>query len=328
MKKLIAFLTILCLIAGICALSLAEADSNACDLPEAGLRFLPPEAYRNAAGQIATDGAMKLTPEGDVYYAYWVYCAMTEDELNKALADFTGSTPINAARLFLVFSVGGGQDIDYLRSIINMELPPERVRELGKAGDHSFYLYFDGVNDDFAADAGEAYADEYTALAGMTDEIAAAFTCYEPVAAPDPYEAAAGVKAEFTALDLDGNPVSSADLFAQNEITMVNLWATWCPPCIGELQELQAIDQRLKEKNCGIIGILLDEDLDTARQLIADNGVAYPVVQAPENVNALFYSEYIPTSYFVNSEGIIIGRPVIGADITAYEPRIDELLGK
>ena len=64
------------------------------------------------------------------------------------------------------------------------------------------------------------------ALAGAVDDVAAAFTCYEPLEAPDPYASLIGTRIEFTAADLNGNTVSSADLFAQNEITRLNIWAT------------------------------------------------------------------------------------------------------
>ena len=73
---------------------------------------------------------------------------------------------------------------------------------------------------------------------------------------------------------------------------MVNIWASWCGPCIRELPELQAISERLKEKNCGVIGLLYDGDgaeaLETAKKLMTDNGVSYPVILPPENVDSLF----------------------------------------
>ena len=130
----------------------------------------------------------------------------------------------------------------------------------------------------------------------------------------------------FEALDLDGNPVSAADLFAQNEITMINIWATWCGPCIGELAELQKLHSRSQEKGCGVVGLLIDNDLSEARKLIAKNGVAYPVLRAPANLNSIFPVDAYPTTYFVNREGEILSAPVVGAYMDQYRDRLAALL--
>ncbi len=330
MKKILSVLLALSLLVGLFSLAVADDPDEipgTVEMPYAGLRFVPPQSYRDAAGCIVTDGAIDFGLDG-IIYAYWAYFAMTEEEM-AALYDGSSDTedpPVTI--LFYVFSIGNGMTFDDLNTMIGNSIPPECVREIGKVGDWTFCLYMEGPDPEFAGAIDPAYADEYTALAGAVDDVLAAFTCYEPLEQPDPYAGLVGTKVEFTATDLEGNPVSSADLFAQNEITMINIWATWCGPCVGELAELQEIDLRLKARNCGIIGLLLDEDLDTAKQLVADNGVAYPVILAPENVDELFTFEYIPTSYFVDRNGIILSVPIVGADPTAYEPQIDELLAE
>ena len=51
----------------------------------------------------------------------------------------------------------------------------------------------------------------------------------------------------FTGLDLDGNSVNS-DIFSEHSVTVVNFWFSSCSPCIGELSELDSLDQELKGK--------------------------------------------------------------------------------
>ena len=130
--------------------------------------------------------------------------------------------------------------------------------------------------------------------------------------------------------DTEGNIITSGDLFSSNKITMVNIWASWCGPCIRELPELQAISERLKEQNCGVIGLLYDGDgeeaLETAKKLMTDNGVSYPVILPPENVDSLFPLEAFPTTYFVDSEGKIVSEPIVGAYVDQYETTVDALL--
>ena len=113
MKKLLALLLTLSLV--LYGLSFAVADDpdeipGTAEMPSAGLRFVPPEQYRNTTGVLVTDGSMEL--EKGTNYAYWVYCAMTEEEV-AALYNGT-STMENPPMviLFYVFSIGGGKTFD------------------------------------------------------------------------------------------------------------------------------------------------------------------------------------------------------------------------
>ena len=327
MKKIIALFLTLSL--ALCGLSFAAADDpneapGTVTMPYSGLRFVPPTEFQNAKGAIVTDGDFELSPGSGIQYAYWLYCAMPAEKVYEASND--PNAPIIV--LFYVFTIGDGMNFDDMNAMLGNSLQPECARELGKVGDYTFYLYAKGADQNFANSLDASYREDYITVANLTDQIAAGFSCFEPTERPDPYAALVGTKVEFTTTDLNGNPVSSADLFAQNEITMINIWATWCGPCVGELAELQQINERLKNKNCAIIGMLTDNDLDSAKQLVAENGVAYPVVLAPANVGDLFSYEYIPTSYFVDSNGIILASPIIGADVSSYENTIDSLLTK
>ena len=90
----------------------------------------------------------------------------------------------------------------------------------------------------------------------------------------------------FATTDLDGNIVTSAEIYAGNRITMINFWATWCPPCVGELAELAGVHTQLQEAGCGVVGILMDSydpgAIETAKALMAQNGTNYPVLALGE----------------------------------------------
>jgi len=136
---------------------------------------------------------------------------------------------------------------------------------------------------------------------------------------------------DFTTTDLEGNEVTSEALYAQNKITMVNLWATWCGPCVGELGELAQIHAQLQEMGCGIVGVLLDSMTDegkaAAPQLMEENGTNYPVVAYSADMDALLEGvSGIPTSFFVDSTGAIVGEPVVGAYPDKYLPSVQALL--
>lgn len=136
---------------------------------------------------------------------------------------------------------------------------------------------------------------------------------------------------DFTTTDLEGNEMTSEALYAQNKITMVNLWATWCGPCVGELGELAELHTQLQEMGCGVVGVMLDsttdEGMQAAPKLMEENGTNYPVVAYSADMDALLEGVTgIPTSFFVDSTGAIVGEPVVGAYPDKYLPSVQALL--
>ena len=324
MKKTFALFLTLILALAFCASAFADDPDEikgTVEIPYAGLRFVPPETHQNTAGQIFYNGYESFAQ--DCFYSVWYYCAMTEAELEALLvadAETQASAPVSV--LFYAFSIGNGMSAEEISARLGLDA--KYVFDIGNAGKYTFFLYME-PEQAFIDTVDPVYAEEYTSLMSQPEQVVSAFTCYEPL---DRYASLIGSKVTFTTTDLDGNAVSSADLFAQNEITMVNIWATWCGPCIGELAELQSIHTRMQEKGCGIVGLLDDTDLDEARRLVEENGITYPVILAPDDYEAYFPIEGYPSSFFINSEGEILASPIVGAYVEAYEPAFDSLLQK
>lgn len=135
----------------------------------------------------------------------------------------------------------------------------------------------------------------------------------------------------FETTDIDGNAVSSADLFKANKITMVNVWGTWCHNCVGEMEELAEIHTRLQAKGCGVVGVEyeqkpIDTMADEVRAFLEEKGVNYPNVIIPEDNEILTGVSGFPTTFFVDSEGTILTYPIPGAMVEAYESTVDQLL--
>ena len=134
----------------------------------------------------------------------------------------------------------------------------------------------------------------------------------------------------FDTKDVFGNPVNSQDLFSQHTMTMVNVWASWCGPCVGELPELQRLNGEFEAKNCAIVGILLDGneavgDRD-GRAEMKDAGVTYTVLRPWDGVDQVFPVTAVPTSFFVDSSGNIIGEPIVGAAVGMYSAALDDAI--
>lgn len=125
-----------------------------------------------------------------------------------------------------------------------------------------------------------------------------------------------GKQLQFETVDIDGNPVSSEALFAQHEITMLNLWATWCSPCVGELSELNEVNEKLGQMDGAVVGLLNDdkspENIETAKRFLSENKVQYLNILAPNNMNDVIRQSSFPMTVFVNREGVIVGRTLLG----------------
>ena len=126
----------------------------------------------------------------------------------------------------------------------------------------------------------------------------------------------------FEGKDLDGNPVNSNDLFSGNAVTVVNFWFTTCSPCVGELADLDALNQELARKGGTLIGInafTLDGDetaISDAKDVLAKKGATYRNVYFGSGSEAGRFVEGIyayPTTYVVNRKGNIVGDPIVGA---------------
>lgn len=319
MKKALSFLL---LIALLLTAALAEAPAvseeipGAVDMPAMGLAFTPPESFRNLKGTLLTEGTMPI--DDYTFVAYWVYLPMSRDEVSRRIANADSDPDFLYSEVFDVFALSGGRDFNTFNALYGSPIKPEKVREIGRAGDTIYYLYTAGMDEAFTESLDPVFRDEYTAIASQPDVMVSGLSFYEPAGR-------AGSVVAFETTDLDGNPVSSADLFAENRITMVNVWATWCQPCLGELSELQQIHTRIRAKDCGIVGLLVDNNLDAARRLIRENGITYPVVLAPSNLNDILPVTGYPTTFFITKDGVIAADPIVGAYVDRYEPALDAI---
>jgi peroxiredoxin len=111
-------------------------------------------------------------------------------------------------------------------------------------------------------------------------------------------------------LDSD-QEVSLASL--RGKAVVLNFWASWCLPCKDEAPELEAAWQRWRGRDVVVLGINL-QDFDTDAQRFVDRyGVTYPVLR---DKNGWTWGRYgllgLPETWFVNTEGELVGEPFEG----------------
>lgn len=136
----------------------------------------------------------------------------------------------------------------------------------------------------------------------------------------------------FTTTDLNGNAVTE-EIFLGKALTVVNIWGTFCDPCVNEMPLLAAWDAQLPE-NVQIIGIV--SDLSTPDDAVTlGNALAICQATGVEFINlvadaslAPFLSgySYVPTTVFVDGSGCLVGEPLIGADVEGYKSFVEAYL--
>ncbi|MEW6508439.1 MAG: TlpA disulfide reductase family protein [Bacteroidota bacterium] len=109
----------------------------------------------------------------------------------------------------------------------------------------------------------------------------------------------------FNVQSISGQWLSSAQL--KGKVTLINFWATWCPPCRAEFPLLQKnIFDVIKDKNFSILAISRGEETDTVKKFIERNKYTFPVyVDKEAKVYNLFASKYIPRNFVIGKDGII-----------------------
>ncbi len=142
----------------------------------------------------------------------------------------------------------------------------------------------------------------------------------------------------FTAQDLEGNPVD-ASIFADYQLTMINVWATYCSPCLQEMPDLGKLAADYADKGVQILGIVSDtvdydgqiaeDSVQLAREIVDQTGANYPHLLPSEDlINILLWQVYaVPTTLFVDSEGNLVGYAYMGStDYDTWATRIEEAL--
>lgn len=179
----------------------------------------------------------------------------------------------------------------------------------------------------------------YETEAGAFDEQAALAALAGSTAAAASSAAVSGIT--FTAQDLDGNTVDQS-VFADAKITMVNIWATYCGPCLSEMPELGELASEYKDKNVQIIGVVSDASAGTdgtysdktiadVQSLVQQTGANYRHLLPSESLyNAMMTDVYaVPTTLFFDQNGQLLGEAYVGArDKEQWAAVLEEMLAK
>lgn len=142
----------------------------------------------------------------------------------------------------------------------------------------------------------------------------------------------------FTATDLDGNQVDQS-IFKDHKLTMINIWATFCGPCLREMPELGEINKEYADKGFQIVGIVIDtldssgsisqSQVDTAKEIVDKTGADYlHLLPSNDLIEAKLKDvSAVPETIFVDEDGNIVGKSFMGSkDKSSWIKVIDQYL--
>lgn len=179
------------------------------------------------------------------------------------------------------------------------------------------------------ADQGAAAPSDAPAVTADTSTQSAAPESTQPAENP--------LLADFTATDLEGNEVTE-DILDGYALTMVNVWATFCGPCITEMPELGELAAEYRDKGVQIVGMVSDtmasdgstdpEQVALAQEIVAQTRADYLHFIPGEDLYGLLYQiTSVPTTFFVDADGNQVGYAYLGAkDKAGWQAVIDQML--
>jgi len=131
---------------------------------------------------------------------------------------------------------------------------------------------------------------------------------------------------DFELNTLDGQTIVLSDF--QGTPVLLNFWATWCGPCVHEMPFLQQIYEERPGEEPVMLAINIGESPSQAAEFMQSYGFSFPVLLDGDTALAQRYNiQYIPTTFFINSDGIIqeikVGSFQSKAEIEAILSQLD-----
>jgi peroxiredoxin len=134
---------------------------------------------------------------------------------------------------------------------------------------------------------------------------------------------------EYAAPTLDGEMLALGDL--RGQVVMLNIWATWCPPCRDEMPGLEALQQQYADQGLQVVGVSIDgrNAAGEVRHFLESNGITFTILHdADERVTRTFRTMGVPETYLIDREGRVVKRWIgkIDAESETIQSAVREAL--
>jgi peroxiredoxin len=131
---------------------------------------------------------------------------------------------------------------------------------------------------------------------------------------------------ELTLTDIQGKSFSLHDF--RGQVVLVNLWATWCPPCKKEMPTLESFYRTYKDEGFTIVAVNDGDPAPDVLQFVKDYGLTFPVWLDPtyQGTDHAFKTVNLPSSYVINRDGTIVLSWVGGIDRKTLEKYVTPMI--
>ncbi|MCH4887974.1 TlpA family protein disulfide reductase [Acidaminobacter sp. JC074] len=111
----------------------------------------------------------------------------------------------------------------------------------------------------------------------------------------------------------DGKEINK-ETYKNNKVTVLNLWGTWCGPCVEEMPDFEKVSQAYKDKGVEILGLALDSSEDEVKELKDTLKITYPLLKENDQTKEILSSkfDYVPVTLFIDSEGKVLKSFIAG----------------
>ena len=132
---------------------------------------------------------------------------------------------------------------------------------------------------------------------------------------------------DFTLTTLTGETISLSDL--RGRPVFINFWATWCPPCRAEMPDIQAAYERYAGQGLVILGVNMAEPPGPVAAFVQEFGLTFPIpMDRDGRVATMYRIRAIPTSFFVDREGVIRSMFIGPMNGPIIEERLGQIMGE
>lgn len=144
---------------------------------------------------------------------------------------------------------------------------------------------------------------------------------------------------EFTAYDMSGRPVRLSDY--KGKVVLVNVWATWCPPCREEMPSMERLFEALKGTDFVILAVSVDarkgekdafgRDGGDLEAFATEMGLTFTILHDPEGrIQATYQTTGVPETFLVGRDGLIYKKVAGGTawDAPVNQELVRRLLGE
>ena len=112
---------------------------------------------------------------------------------------------------------------------------------------------------------------------------------------------------DFELIDGDGNSVSLADY--KGNLVFLNFWATWCEPCVVEMPDMMALNERFRGRPFKMLAISIDTSWEAVRKFYGEHELDIPTALDPGRQVYMRYKALgVPETFFIDGNGNVIRK--------------------